>query len=148
MSDEFLPGQNVGAGALNRLAESARSSHLGYSGFLVSENGSEQVSRNPRRSPAKNDSVLRSDSVVPAIVDAGPAPASWANGIPVILFGAGFVRDSTGAGTVYLPEVGSRTCAKDGMAVLCHPFSSFVFPGDSGAAPEDDEEEEEGEEGQ
>lgn len=54
MSDEFLPGRHLGAGALNRLSESARSAHLGFAGFLATDNGSEQVPRNPRRMSSPN----------------------------------------------------------------------------------------------
>lgn len=59
MSDEFIPGQQLGAGALNRLSKTADSAHLGFAGFLANDNGFEQVARNPRRTtpPSKSADV-------------------------------------------------------------------------------------------
>lgn len=45
----FLPGRKITASDLSDLAMKVNGAHIGAAGFLVAENGQEQVVRNPRR---------------------------------------------------------------------------------------------------
>ncbi len=117
MSDEFLPGRHLGAGALNRLAKTADSAHLGFAGFLASDNGFEQVARNPRRPPGGSAGPrLVPADVCPAVVHGNLGGGLYS----VWLYPNGIGGPGRSAATVCLTERGVENDLPAGTIVLAH----------------------------